>query len=51
MRDIGHQVVVGGAWEEGLIAMALGIVATVLFDVVGVGGAEGGVDWSDDYDP
>lgn len=48
--DVGHEVVVGGAGEEGLVAMALGIVATVLFDVVCVRGAELGVYGCDNHD-
>ena len=38
--DIGHEVVVGSAWEEGLIAVALRIVAAVFLDVVRVRSAE-----------
>lgn len=37
--DVGHEVVVFGAGEEGLVAMALGVVAAVFFDVVRVRGA------------
>lgn len=48
--DVGHEVVVGGAGEEGLVAMALGVIAAVLFDVVCVRGAELGIDGRDDDD-
>lgn len=35
LRDVGHEVVVGGVWEEGRIAMAGGIVfAIFLYEVV-----------------
>ena len=49
-RHVRHEVVVRGAGEEGLVAMALGVVAAVLFDVVGVRGAELGIDGRDDDD-
>jgi hypothetical protein len=42
-RNVGHEVVVVCAGEEGIVAMALGVVAAVLFDVVRVRGAEGRV--------
>lgn len=50
LRDVGHEVVVGGAGEEGLIAVALGIVAAVVFDIVCVRGAECRVYGCDDDD-
>ena len=43
-----HEVVVGGVGEEGRVAVAVGVVEPVLFDVVDVRGAEGGVEGCDD---
>ena len=48
--DVGHEVVVGGAGEEGLVAMTLGIVAAVFLDVVRVRSAELGVYGRDEDD-
>lgn len=50
LRNVGHEVVVGGAGKERFIAMTLGVVAAVVFDVVGVRGAEFRVYRCDDYD-
>lgn len=50
VRDVGHKIVVGGAGEECLIAMTLSIIAAVLFEIVCVGRAEGGIDRSHNHD-
>lgn len=47
---VGHEIVVCGAGEEGLVAMALGVVTAILFDVVCVRGTKLGIDGRDDDD-
>lgn len=50
LRNVGHQVVIGSTGEEGLVTVALGIVAAVVLDIVCVRGAKLGVYGCDDDD-